>query len=231
MEATYDVIVIGVGSMGSATCYQLARRGLRVLGLERFSVPNEMGSHAGQSRIIRKAYFEHPDYVPLLHRSYEGWSALEASSGVKLYHETGLLYAGGPTSALLKGVRESAELHHIPLESIPAGKRSNRFPAFQIGDDYDLLFEPNAGFIVPDLAITTFVKGAERAGAVIRQHERVINWKSDGSGVSVITESGHYKAAKLVITAGPWAYDLIPELKTLLKVTRQLFAWFMPERM
>ena len=229
MENRFDVIVIGVGSMGSATCYALARRGLRVLGLERFTIPNEMGSHGGQSRIIRKAYFEHPDYVPLLHRSYEGWSGLEASSGVKLYHETGLLYTGRPSSLLLKGVRDSAKLHDIPLESIPSDKVSDRFPAFRIADGYDVLFEPKAGFIIPDLAITTFVKGAEQSGAVIRQHERVIKWLSDGSGVSVTTENGHYTAEKLVITAGPWAYDLIPELKSQLKVTRQTFAWFMPE--
>ena len=229
MENRFDVIVIGVGSMGSATCYALARRGLRVLGLERFTIPNEMGSHGGQSRIIRKAYFEHPDYVPLLHHSYEGWSGLEAASGVKLYHETGLLYTGRPSSLLLKGVRDSARLHDIPLESIPSNKVSDRFPAFKIADGYEVLFEPKAGFIIPDLAITTFVKGAEQAGAVIRQHERVNKWASDGFGVSVTTENGHYTAEKLVITAGPWAYDLIPELKPQLKVTRQVFAWFMPE--
>jgi len=108
-EKHFDVIVIGVGSMGSSTCFQLAKRGVKVLGLEQFDIPHELGSHAGQSRIIRKAYFEHPDYVPLLVRAYENWAALEHATGSQVYFKTGLLYAGRKQGLLINGVRELAE--------------------------------------------------------------------------------------------------------------------------
>jgi len=228
MNKTFDVIVIGVGSMGSATCYELARRGLKVLGLERFTVPNEMGSHSGQSRIIRKAYFEHPDYVPLVERAYTGWAALETASGMSLYNKTGLFYAGHPDSILLKGVADSARLYNLKLEQLDLEDIQSRFPAYALQEGYTGLFEPEAGFIVPELAITTLVREATKLGAEIRQREQVTSWTSDNSGVSVTASGGTFHAGKLVITAGPWAGDLIPEIKSKLRVTRQIVAWFSP---
>ena len=106
----FPVVVLGVGSMGSAACYYLTNRGVKVLGLEQFDITHEFGSHAGQSRIIRKAYFEHPDYVPLLQRAYQNWKELERDCHAQLYFPTGLLYAGKPDGTLIKGVKESAKI-------------------------------------------------------------------------------------------------------------------------
>jgi sarcosine oxidase len=115
---TFDAIVIGVGSMGSATCHFLARRGCHVLGLEQFDITHELGSHLGQSRIIRKAYAEHPDYVPLLERAYQNWMTLEEKTDSQVYFKTGLVYFGKPTDDMMKGVHESANRHHIDVRTL-----------------------------------------------------------------------------------------------------------------
>ncbi len=115
MQNNFDVIVLGVGSMGSSTCYHLAEQGVKVLGLEQFDIPHEMGSHGGQSRLIRKAYFEHPDYVPLLERAYRNWQKIELLAGVSIYTKTGLLYFGKADQQLIKGVKESAEKYGIEV--------------------------------------------------------------------------------------------------------------------
>src|SRR5258706_3844361 len=128
----FDVIVIGVGSMGSSTCYFLATRGYKVLGLEQFEIPHEQGSYAGQSRIIRKAYFEHSDYVPLLNSAYENWKNLEAVTGTQIYHRTGLVYFGQPGNEMIKGIKRSASLYNISLERLTASSVANRFPQFTI---------------------------------------------------------------------------------------------------
>ena len=118
-ESVFDVIVLGVGSMGSSTCYYLAKQGVKVLGLEQFEIPHEFGSHAGQSRIIRKAYYEHSSYVPLLERAYKNWNELEDISGVPVYFKTGLFYFGKPDHPIIKGVHESADKYKIRVDSIP----------------------------------------------------------------------------------------------------------------
>jgi sarcosine oxidase len=157
----YDVIVIGVGSMGSATCWHLASRGHKVLGLEQFDIPHANGSHAGQSRIIRKAYFEHPDYVPLLARAYENWRTFEKDSGSDLYYRTGILYLGKRDNADIQGVRKSAELYNIPVEDLNAAERRTRFPLFQVPADFDAIYEPDAGFVTPERAVETYAAAAK----------------------------------------------------------------------
>jgi sarcosine oxidase len=123
--------VLGVGSMGSSTCYFLAKRGWRVLGLEQFDIPHEWGSHLGQSRIIRKAYAEHPDYVPLLERAYRNWKALEEETDSQVYFKTGLVYFGKPTDDMMKGVRESANKYHIDVHTLSEGDASRKYPPIQ----------------------------------------------------------------------------------------------------
>ncbi|MBL7742241.1 MAG: FAD-dependent oxidoreductase, partial [Chitinophagaceae bacterium] len=139
-----DIIVIGVGSMGAATCYYLAKRGYKVLGIEQFDITHELGSHAGQSRIIRKAYFEHPDYVPLLQKAYENWDELEKETGEKIYYQTGLLYSGRPDHEMIKGVKRSAGLYNIPLDVSDSASTAKTFPAFDIPGDFETLYEPEA---------------------------------------------------------------------------------------
>lgn len=226
----FDAIVIGVGSMGAATCYYLARRGYKILGLEQFDIPHEQGSHTGQSRIIRKAYFEHPDYVPLLQNAYDNWSGLEQDAGIQLFHRTGLAYFGPKKNGLLSGVRQSARLYHIPIQNLSREEASNRFPPFQIPDSFETIFEPDAGFVLPEKTISVCYELALRSGAEIRTREKVVNWKKEEDSISVTTPTDTYYAKKLIITAGGWAGQLLPALQNKLRVTRQTIAWIKPQK-
>jgi sarcosine oxidase len=229
MNRNVDVIVLGVGSMGSATCYYLARQGYKVLGLEQFDIPHDQGSHAGQSRIIRKAYFEHPDYVPLLQRAYENWKEIEAVSGSQIYFPTGLLYSGKTGETLIKGVRESSEKYKIEVESLSHSATNKRFPEFKIPEDYEVLFEPDAGFVTPERAILTYVDQAIRAGAHIHTKEKTISWDKTGERITVRTTKETYTCKKLIITAGAWSGNMIAGLSSQFKVTRQVIAWMNPQ--
>src|SRR5205823_6098765 len=144
----YDAIVVGVGGMGSAAVYQLARRGKRVLGLERFDIPNEMGSSHGVTRIIRLAYYEHPSYVPLLRRAYELWRELETGAGEQLLHITGSLDAGPPDSEIVEGSRRSCELHDLPHEVLSSAEISRRFPGYGLPSGHVAVLQPEGGFLL-----------------------------------------------------------------------------------
>ncbi len=229
MNKHFDAIVLGVGSMGSAACYYLASRGLSVLGLEQFDIPHDQGSHAGQSRIIRKAYFEHADYVPLLERAYENWNHLERITGAQVYFPTGLFYAGKPNEVLIKGVRESAAKYNLQIDSLTKEEAKVRFPQFQVPDSYQVLHEPDAGFLVPERAILLYVEQAIRAGAQIRSRERVTSWNKEKDAITVTTQQGTYTCKKLIVTAGPWAGHHIPGFSSKLRVTRQVIAWMNPK--
>ena len=221
----YDVIVIGVGSMGSATCHYLTQEGYSVLGLEQYNISHEMGSHAGQSRIIRQAYFEHPDYVPLLKRAYENWQDLENLTGAKIYHKTGLLYFGQPTSNLIKGTLASAGQYKLQVNRLNPSEVRSSYPQFNIPTSCENLFEPSAGFVTPERAILLYTDLAVQAGAEIHANEKVISWNNNGKVVKVQTDNATYKCSKLIITAGPWAGKLLPELQKSLTVTRQMIGW------
>ena len=140
----YDVIVIGVGSMGAAACWYLAKRDYKVLGLEQFDIPHEQGAHAGQSRIIRKAYFEHSDYVPLLERAYHNWKELETITSSQVYYKTGIIYFGSPDSRMIKGTREAAHQYNIPLDMLTHEAANIRYPMIHCPDHFQILFEPDA---------------------------------------------------------------------------------------
>ena len=225
LNNSFDVIVIGVGSMGSATSYYLAKRGYKVLGLEQFDISHEFGSHAGQSRIIRKAYFEHPGYVPLLERAYENWEALEWETGKQVYYKTGLLYAGNPNNEMIKGVERSAGLYNIDLDQVNIAAAADQFPQFKFPDDFEILLEPEAGFITPEKAIRLYASQAKKNGAAIHSNEKVINWEKERNTILVKTDKQTYQCDKLIITAGAWAGKMIPGLVDKIKVTRQFVAW------
>ena len=225
LNNSFDVIVIGVGSMGSATSYYLAKRGYKVLGLEQFDISHEFGSHAGQSRIIRKAYFEHPGYVPLLERAYENWEALEWETGKQVYYKTGLLYAGNPNNEMIKGIKRSAALYNIEIEKLEPTDAANRFPQFSLPGNFEVLFEPEAGFITPEKAIRLYASQAKKNGAAIHSNEKVINWEKERNTILVKTDKQTYQCDKLIITAGAWAGKMIPGLADKIKVTRQFVAW------
>jgi sarcosine oxidase len=224
----FDVIVIGVGSMGSAACAFLSERGFRVLGLEQFDIVHEKGSHTGQSRIIRKAYFEHPDYVPLLERSYENWSKLESNTNEKVYHKTGILYFGAPGSETISGIKSAAFLYDIPLERLSVEECRERHPAFRSPANFEIFFEAEAGFITPENSIRLYSELATARGAVIKTNEAVTEWTQHAGGVHVKTEKGEYSADKLVVTAGSWTSKILPGFRSTLTVRKQILAWVKP---
>ncbi|MEQ8364741.1 MAG: N-methyl-L-tryptophan oxidase [Cyclobacteriaceae bacterium] len=229
-QPKYDVIVLGVGSMGASTCYQLAKKGYKVLGLEQFDIPHEQGSHSGQSRIIRKAYGEASDYVPLLERSYENWKTLESETGSQVYYKTGLVYFGAPNDPFLETVKQSSSKYKIPVNKLTAKECDRKYPQFKLPADFQRLEEPDAGLLTPERSILLFVQQAILKGAVIRTKEAVLEWKRENGTVTVKTNRGTYQANKLVITAGPWAGKMIPGLAPKLQITRQALAWVKPKK-
>lgn len=225
----YDVAVIGLGAMGSAALYQLARRGKRVIGIERATPGHEGGSSHGESRIIRMAYFEHPSYVPLVRRAYEGWRDLERASGRQILTTTGILEAGTPGAAIVEGSLASSLLHGIPHQRLSARQISSRFPAFTLPDAWDGVFQPDAGILRPELAIELMVAMAADLGAVVLANTCVRSLEPKGQGVRLITEDGQViEAAAAIVAAGPWIAELAPQLKPHLTLTRQVMAWFDP---
>jgi sarcosine oxidase len=225
----YDVIVIGVGSMGSAACWFLADRGHKVLGIEQFDIVHENGSHFGQSRIIRKAYFEHPDYVPLLERAYENWNAFEKKTDSKLFERTGILYMGRPENENIKGILRSASLYQIPVSEVPRQQVQEKFP-FRIPVDFKSIFEPDAGFVTPERTIRLYAGEAGKSGAVFKTNESVVGWKEVAGKVEVNTTRDRYTCDKLIFTSGAWTSKLIPRLPATLEITKQMLAWVKPKK-
>ncbi len=225
MTATCDAIVLGLGGFGSAAMYHLARRGLNVLGIEQFGVAHDRGSSHGQTRIIRKAYFEHPDYVPLLIRAYELWRELEESAGRSLYAECGLILAGPPQGEVISGALESARAHGLRVEDIALAEARERFPLFSFADDDAVVFEPEAGFLHVEDCVTAHIEQAAQCGATVLTGETVESWSAAGDRVRVITDKQTYEAARLVIAAGAWSGPLFADLSLPLVVLRKLLFW------
>jgi sarcosine oxidase len=224
----YDAIVVGVGGMGSAACYHLARRGLRTLGLERFDIPHAMGSSHGSTRIIRLAYYEHPSYVPLLLRAFALWDELARESGRHLLNVTGTIDASAPDEVVFTGSLASCERFDLPHEVLTSTELTGRYPGYRLPPDHLALFQPRGGFLLPEQCISAQVYGALAAGADIRARERVLDWKPTASGVRVTTERGVYEAERLVLSAGAWMGALVPALAPLTQPERQVLAWFAP---
>jgi sarcosine oxidase len=228
-STSFDAIVIGVGTMGAPACYYLAKRGYKVLGIEQFDITHEFGSHAGQSRIIRKAYFEHPAYVPLLNRAYENWKKIEEESGEQVYYQTGVVYFGQPDRSILHGVKLSADLYHIDVENVNDTDSKKRFSPFNIPNSFKTVFEPEAGFITPEKAIKLYAGQAVKHGAEIHPFEKVIDWKKTGDSIVVNTTKNSYQCNKLIITSGAWSGNMIPRISGKIEVTRQFVAWIKPK--
>ena len=176
----YDAIIVGVGGMGSATAYYLARRGKRVLGLERFGIPHAMGSSHGHTRIIRLAYYEDPSYVLLLRRAYELWREIQGKAGEKLLHITGSVDAGPEESWVFKGSWESCKLHDLPHEVLTGAELGRRYPGYHLPPEHLALIQPEGGFLTPERCIVSYVMAAQSLGAEIHGHERVLEWAPAG---------------------------------------------------
>jgi sarcosine oxidase len=226
----YDAIVVGVGGMGSAASYYLARRGKRVLGLERFGLPHTMGSSHGHTRIIRLAYYEHPSYVLLLKRAYELWREIQETVDERLLHITGSIDSGPEDSWVFKGSWESCRLHDLPHEVLTGSELHRRHPGYRLPDDHLALVQPEGGFLAPEKCIVSYVTAAQAHGAEIHARERVLEWEPLEGGVRVRTDRGSYEADKLVVTAGAWDAELLDVLDGLAVPERQVLAWLQPTR-
>ncbi len=225
---SFDVIIAGLGAMGSAAAFHLARRQQRVLGLDRFAPPHTLGSSHGQTRIIREAYFEHPVYVPLVQRAYKNWTELERESGQRLFQQTGGLMIGTPAGQLVTGAQRSAQIHRLPHELLTADEIRRRFPAFAPSAEMVAVWEPRAGMLFPERCVEVHLQRARRFGAVLQFDEPVAKWERDGDGVRVVTPQGDYRAAHLLITAGAGISELTAELALPLAIERQVLLWFDP---
>jgi len=226
---TWDVIVLGAGGVGSAAAWRLARRGARVVALERFGRAHDRGSSHGRTRIIRQAYFEHPDYVPLLRRGYEIWSELEQARGQRLFHRTGLIEIGRPDGALIPGVLEAARRHGLEVDELSPAEARRRFPAFRFSDGSRVVLERQAGYLRVEDCVLAQLAEAERAGAEVRFEEPARRWRATGDGVVVETALGRYEAGRLVVCGGAWAGRLLSGLDLGLRVVRKHLHWYATE--
>lgn len=220
----YDVIVLGAGGVGSAATLQLAQRGLRVLGIDRFAPPHDRGSSHGQTRIIRQAYFEHADYVPLALESYRLWEELERASGQRLKVETGLMQAGPADGVVVPGVMHAARVHGLDVEELSAGEIERRWPAFRNLDGMVGAFERRAGYLRVEDCVAACLAAAKMCGADLLDGVEVLDWSIAGE-VRVRTTDGVYAAERLVIAAGAWTSQLLHALRLDLKVRRKMMMW------
>lgn len=223
--AEYDVAVAGLGAMGSMAALELARRGRRVVGFDRNHPPHSLGSSHGKSRIIREAYFEHPQYVPIVRRAYELWAGLERASGRRLLIPTGGLMIGPPDGVVVSGARRSAETHGLPFEVFTPEQARRRWPMFALRRGEVALHEPRAGVLLPEAAVEAALELAAAAGAELRFDEPVEGWEA-GAAVSLSTVRGETRAGRLILAAGAWMATGLPQLELPLSVARQPLFWF-----
>lgn len=224
----YDAIVVGLGAMGSAVAFEVAKRGQKVLGIDRFEPPHTMGSTHGKSRIIREAYFEDPGYVPLVARAFEKWGELESLTGRRIFERTGGLMLGPPDGRLVSGALASAREHWLQHEVLDAQQVMKRVPGLRAMADMVGVVEPRAGVLQPEVAVTVCLELARKYGATIVTNERVVGWEERDRGLRVTTEHRAYECERLIIAAGAWTSALVPDLGVSLSVERQVQHWFRP---
>lgn len=227
--ASFDVVVIGLGAMGSASLYSIAGRGVRVLGIDRYTPAHERSSSFGESRLIRLAYAEGPEYVALVREAYDLWEALERRTGEPVMIRTGMLEAGYPGSPHVRDALLSCGNENLPVMRLTAAAANERYPAFDLPDDWEVILQTQAGVLLPEKAIGLFIAGAHAHGAQVRLNTRVLRVEPRGDTVRIELEGGErVEAGSAVIAAGAWIGDLLPEVAADLKLTRQPLMWFQP---
>jgi sarcosine oxidase len=228
---TYDVIVVGLGAMGSATAFHLVdRKGLRVLALDRHHPPHTLGSTHGGTRIIRETSFEHPRYVPLVRRAYERWRRMEAATGRPLLRITGGVFIGAADGPFVAKSKESADIHGVPYEILSPKEIRRRFPAFRPEEGSVGFFEPGAGILGPETCVQACLDHARAGGVEIKFDEPVEGWEAQGNGVMVTTPRGRYSAARLLLATGPWMLDTLRRVGVPATAERIVMHWFAPAR-
>jgi len=222
----YDAIVLGTGGVGAAALYHLARRGVRALGLDRFAPGHDRGSSHGDTRIIRQAYFEHADYVPLALRSYELWGELEARRGEQLFHQVGLLQIGPPAGSVVQGVLGSARMHGLQVERLDRSQIAAQFPGHRTPEGMIGVLERKAGYLRVEACVKAHAEEAVKLGAALQSGVTVAGWRATSNGVEVDTDRGKFTAGRLIISAGAWAPELLKDLGIRFEVRRKPLFWF-----
>jgi sarcosine oxidase len=225
VAASYDCIVLGVGGFGSAAVYHLARRGVRVLGIEQFTAAHDRGSSHGGTRIIRRAYFEHPDYVPLVDRAYGLWHELAEATGRHLYTPTGLVLAGPPLCEAVKGTRGATREHGLNIHELPLQEARARFPVFQFLDNQVVFYEHDAGYLDVERCVQAHIDAAHAAGADVHFQETAREWTASPDSVTVTTDRATYLANSLIVTAGAWTSRVLADRALPLVVRRKVQFW------
>ena len=221
-----DVAVIGAGAMGGAAAYHLAKSGANVAVFDQFSVPHDKGSSHAETRLIRQAYFENPNYVPLLKRAYELWDELEETPG-QLFVKNGLFVAGQEDRTIMQGILGSSKQHRIPVEVLSADDAKKRFPGFRFAKDEICIFEPNAGYLKIDQCLIAHLRKAEQLGATVRLQSAIDSLSKTSDGFSLKSGDREIKAKKVVVCAGAWAAHMLPEkYKSVLSPHRVPLFWF-----
>lgn len=225
---THDVAIVGLGAMGSAAAFELSRRGVDVVGFDRFAPPHAFGSSHGDSRIIREAYFEDPVYVPMVQRAFELWLELQRRSGTALLEQTGGVMIGAPGSALVEGARRSAQVHGLEHAMLSAADIRARFPVLNPEPGMVGVWEARAGVLAPEACVAAHLALARDYGATLRFNEPVDDWRAETGHIAVFTGLGRYRARQLVISAGAWVASLLPGLRVPFSIERQVLHWFEP---
>ncbi len=224
--AIYETIVIGLGGIGSAALYHLAAKGVRAVGIDQFGIAHDRGSSHGETRLIRRAYFEHPDYVPLVDNAFDAWRTIERETHTKLFSRTGLLLVGPDDGPTIAGARRAAATHDVNIESLTASDIESTRPGFAPPAESAILFEPDAGTLAVEACVRVCIESAKHRGSTVRIGERVLRWSASRRGVTVETDANAYQAASLIITAGGWAPEMLGSLHLPLTLRRQPLVWF-----
>jgi len=227
MNNAFDAIVIGLGAMGASACRHLAGRGIRVLGLEQHRLGHDRGSSHGETRLIRKAYFENPSYVPLLARAFDLWDRLEAESGETIIRRSGLVTFGRPgESRVYDGALASGRLYSIPMEALGYEDARRRWPIYRAPEGFAAAFEPGAGFLYAEKSVLAFAAEARKHGAVLRENEPVLDYRFENGRATVRTPVGTYAAARLIVAGGAWSARLLGDLGLPLELRKMFLGWF-----
>ncbi len=222
----YDVVVIGAGAMGGAAAFHLAKSGANVAVFDQFTVPHDKGSSHAETRLIRQAYFEDPNYVPLLRRAYDLWDELEDKPG-DLFIKSGLFVAGHQDRTIMQGILASSKQHNIPVEILSSADAANRFPGFRFDAKDTCIFEENAGYLLVDSCLLAHLKKAKTLGATIQQNTPVDSLRKTPSGFTLNVGQQEANTKKVVVCAGPWSANLLPtKYKPVLSPHRVPLFWF-----
>ncbi len=229
-DATFDVAVIGLGAMGSAALFHLAQRGKGVIGIERFLPGHDRGSSHGESRAIRLGYFEHPSYVPLVRSAFANWRELERLTGETILTTTGILEAGKPGSRIVQGSLEACELHDLVHERLDADEIHRRFPAIVLPQGYSAVWQPEGGFLRPELGNALHLKLARESGATVLGETQVLGIEPGAGSVRIVLQGRTIDVGAVILSAGAWMGDLIPQIRTHLTISRQVLCWYATRR-